>query len=287
MSASTKTKHAIGGFTVLEWPGAKPPRGRQLTVFGLPGLGSPGGMWSYLTEAVPEARIFSWDMRGRGDGVGLGGPTGLRQHAKDVAAILEELDLTDVVLVGHSMGAFLAPLVVQEAPTRIARVVMLDGGIRPDLPGIMRPWMARIAFTRELTRLDKDWKSFDDLLKAAKFDRSIKGRPDLKAKVEAILTDDFEETGRIRPRTDNARCAADAVDTFFGAETTPAFEALKVPTTALLASNKKWDGQVPFISDKQAERFAAKVDSLTWKRLPGNHITLVFDPAIADAVRGL
>src|SRR4051794_18075965 len=102
------TQQRVNGFTVTEWPGTGP------TVFCLSGLGSFAPTWVPFAESVPEAHVFGIDLRGRGNGQGMAGPTGLRQHAKDVAEVMAALDLTDVVVVGHSMGAYLAPLVAQE-----------------------------------------------------------------------------------------------------------------------------------------------------------------------------
>lgn len=49
-------------------------------------------------------RVIAWDMRGHGRStVGDDGIT-LEAVADDVAAVLEELDLTDALVVGHSMG---------------------------------------------------------------------------------------------------------------------------------------------------------------------------------------
>src|SRR5690348_15338778 len=46
-------------------------------------------------------------------------------YASDIAEILEELDLRDVVLVGHSVAAMIGALVVIGDPSRIAKLAML------------------------------------------------------------------------------------------------------------------------------------------------------------------
>jgi pimeloyl-ACP methyl ester carboxylesterase len=50
----------------------------------------------------------------------------------DTLAALEQDDLRDVVLVGHSFGSLIATLVTDRAPERIGHLVIIDGGIAQD-----------------------------------------------------------------------------------------------------------------------------------------------------------
>lgn len=280
MTVRTPLKHVVAGLTVTEWPGSGP------TVFGLPGLGSSGSSWTPLAEDLPDARVLSVDLRGRGDSQGLAGPTGMRAHAQDVARVLAELDLTDVVLVGHSMGAFLAPLVAQEAPDRVRRLVCVDGGVRPKFPFFMNARLVRLAFARQLRSMDKEWPSIEAVCAKGRVGRMVASRPDLLPRIVRMLTDEMavSPTGTLRPRLDTARAADDAADCFFGPDVPKALEALKVPALLLLAENKQWDGQKPFIADSQVAPWLAKNPLITMKRLPGNHVTVVFAPEVLEAV---
>src|SRR5690242_461980 len=96
MPTRTQLSHTIAsgtaaGLHVTEWPGSGP------TVVGLPGLSSSSAAWAPLAGQLPDARIVAPDLRGRGASQRLSGPTGLRAHARDVAAVMAELDLRDVV----------------------------------------------------------------------------------------------------------------------------------------------------------------------------------------------
>ncbi len=61
-------------------------------------------------------------------------PYGIRQHADDVAAVIEKLDLGRVVITGHSMGAFVALLTAERHPALVADVVLVDGGVALPVP---------------------------------------------------------------------------------------------------------------------------------------------------------
>ncbi|WP_248292441.1 alpha/beta fold hydrolase [Actinomycetospora sp. TBRC 11914] len=50
----------------------------------------------------------------------------LHGYARDILEIVEELDLTDVVIVGHSVGAIIALLAVAQAPERFSGLVLVS-----------------------------------------------------------------------------------------------------------------------------------------------------------------
>lgn len=270
--------HEVNGLTVTEWPGEGP------TVFCLSGLGSHAPTWAPFAASVPAARVFGIDLRGRGTGQGLTGPTGLRQHAKDVAAVLEALDLTDVVLVGHSMGAYLAPVVAQET-TRLKKLVLVDGGIRPALPFFMKPGLVRITFRKQLKDADKTFPSVEALAEKARVGKMLADRPDLKPALLEILAAESQQADGFRPKLDVDRCVADAVDCFFGPDNAPALAALDLPTDVFLAEHAKGTTDKPFVSDKAVTEAVAKQPLLNVKRLPGNHVTVLFAPEVAAAVQ--
>jgi lipase len=266
-------KRTVAGLEVTEWAGP------GQVVLGLPGLGSNAASWKALAESLPEARVLSLDLRGRGAGMGMTGATGLRGHAKDVARVMAELDLHDVVVVGHSMGAFLAPIVYQEARERIAKLVLVDGGVQPAFPFFMGPRMTRIAFGKELRSMDKQWPSVEALAKKGKVDKILASYPHLRPVVLQVLEDQLVNG---RPAVDVDRVVADAVDTFWGPDR-EALAEVKAPVELILAENAKYDGAKPFIADKAVAPWTAKMPNLTVRRLKGNHITVVFEPEVTAA----
>src|SRR5687768_17372021 len=153
MTTSTREhrQFEVAGLHVHEWPGAGP------MVVALPGLGSSGIVWSQLAEQIPDMRVVSPDLRGRGMSSSVAGPSGLRHHAADVAALLEQLDLTDVIVVGHSMGAYLAPVVAEQSPSRVSRLVLVDGGVPAELPFFMKEPVTRLTWKLAMRKARRDW----------------------------------------------------------------------------------------------------------------------------------
>jgi pimeloyl-ACP methyl ester carboxylesterase len=88
-----------------------------------------------------EMRLIAPDLRGRGGSTRIEGPWGITAHAEDLIAVLDHLSLARAdVLLGHSMGGFVAAVAAAQHPQRFGAVLMVDGG----LP------LARFGFLRHL-----------------------------------------------------------------------------------------------------------------------------------------
>lgn len=270
----------LAGLHVRIWPGTGP------CVVALPGLGSSGGAWQDLARRLPEAHIVAPDLRGRGRSPSGTGPSGLAGHARDVATLVDKLDISDIVLVGHSMGAYLSPVVAGELGDRVERLVWVDGGLRPAFPFFMGPTVTRMLFSRQLKRMDRDWADVRTFAQRH-IDASLRRRPELVEPVVEMLAAELGgEPGKLRPTLDTGRAIADAVDTFYGPSVVPALEALKVPAHAVLAAHSRGDTDKPFIADKVVAEWSAKLPDFTWERLDENHLTVLFTDAVARAVAG-
>ena len=270
---------SVAGLEVLHRLGSGP------TVVALPGLGSSGWAWEALAEALPTIDLYAVSLRGRGGSHQSTGAPGLAGHAQDVAEVMTELDLEDVVVIGHSMGAFLAPVVAQAVAGRIKHLVLVDGGIPPALPFFMRPALTRMAFGSQLRKGRGPFPDVEAALKKARVGPLIAGHPELLPVITRMLDRELGgKPGARVARTDIDRCVADAVDTFFGPSVEPALAALSVPAHVLLAEHAKKDSSKPFISDAAAAAAVAKQPLLQVRRLPGNHVTVVFAPEVAEAV---
>jgi hypothetical protein len=85
---------------------------------------------------------------------------------------------------------------------------------------------------------------------------------------------------------DVPRSAADAVDCFFNPEIQQALLELTVPTHLIAATNGTGDKAKAFLSDTVVDPVVARVPSLTFERLKGNHLTVLFTPEVRRAVAG-
>ena len=77
---------------------------------------------------------FAVDLRGRGDSNSLQGPFGMRNHAADMAAVINHFGWNRPDVIGHSMGGFVAAALVGLYPDAVGEVVFADGGLPLPMP---------------------------------------------------------------------------------------------------------------------------------------------------------
>jgi 3-oxoadipate enol-lactonase len=78
-------------------------------------------------------QVLMWDARGHGQSQPLVQPFTLQNCAKDLVALLDHLGIEQVVLVGQSMGGYIAQLVYLHHPQRVCAMVML-GSVSISMP---------------------------------------------------------------------------------------------------------------------------------------------------------
>lgn len=274
------TTDAVAGLGIRRW-GSTPPGGP--VVLALHGLTGTSAVWADLAGRL-EVPVVAPDLPGRGDSVVATAPPGLPGLARAVVRVADELGLDRVVVVGHSMGAFLAPLVVDGLGSRAAGTVLLDGGVRPERSLLHRPLVVRALFGVLTRRLVRRWPDADSYTAAAE-GRAATDDPDLsggfRAWSEAVLRADGDG---YRPALDPRRLVADGVDSLTRPPALDLLHRSGAPVHLLAAGHGADDRRPPFLSDGAVVAAARILPDLTWERLPANHATMLFHPAVAGAV---
>ena len=81
--------------------------------------------WSEVTAHLPGFRCIAPDLRGFGDSDASGSGYSVDESADDVAALVDEMDLENYVLVGHSMGGKIALALAARRPRGLQRLVLI------------------------------------------------------------------------------------------------------------------------------------------------------------------
>ncbi len=104
--------------------------GRGPTVALLHGAGDNAGTWFKVAPAlVASHRLVIPDLAGHGGSAPLAGPIAVSDILAGVEAVLDAAAPAEkVVLVGNSLGAWVAMLEAHRRPGRVARIVCVDGG---------------------------------------------------------------------------------------------------------------------------------------------------------------
>jgi pimeloyl-ACP methyl ester carboxylesterase len=75
-----------------------------------------------------DVTLVAPDLRGRGRSSAITGPFGITVHAEDLLRVLDHLGVERAVVVGHSMGAWVAATAATRHPDRVSAVLLIDGG---------------------------------------------------------------------------------------------------------------------------------------------------------------
>jgi pimeloyl-ACP methyl ester carboxylesterase len=85
--------------------------------------------WPVVARALPQARFIAADLRGRAGSADAPPPWDMTAHADDMAGVLDTLGVERAVVVGHSMGGFVAGWMAARHPDRVSALVLVDGGL--------------------------------------------------------------------------------------------------------------------------------------------------------------
>jgi pimeloyl-ACP methyl ester carboxylesterase len=260
-------------------------------------------------ELDGEVRLVAPDLRGRAcsrdvgmesDGSSAdesaGHEDGLAAHAGDVVAVLDALGAERAVLVGHSMGAFIAALTAARYPERVSALVLVDGGIgfpAPEgsdidaaLQAVIGPAMQRLSMTfgSEQEYLDF-WAAHPALgpLLAGGAEGFPPGARDTL--VEYLLHDLVEgDDGLLRSSCRLDVIRADGRDVLADPETLSAVRTTSVPTTFLWAPRGLLD-EPQGLYDESRLAAAHLPDRVRVQKVDGtNHYTVIWNDRGIQAV---
>ncbi|HUO87518.1 MAG TPA: alpha/beta fold hydrolase [Thermoanaerobaculia bacterium] len=100
----------------------------------LHGSGQQAGGWSAVAPGLSaDFTVHALDLPGHGDSEPAEGPLPMADIVAGVEAYLDSLE-APAILVGNSLGAWLATLRAHRHPERVARVVLVNGGALLNIP---------------------------------------------------------------------------------------------------------------------------------------------------------
>ncbi len=92
----------------------------------LHGITDSSHSWSSTTPFLADDyRTYALDQRGHGDSEKPIYGYSMAQFAEDVVAFMDKLDIEQAVIVGHSMGSFIAHQVASVYPQRVSHLVLI------------------------------------------------------------------------------------------------------------------------------------------------------------------
>ena len=137
------TRVAVNGVSlaVHEWPGEGP------ALVGVHGLTANHTCWASMADILsPDYRLIAYDLRGRGDSDKPETGYSLEMHCRDLSGLLDWYGLKNAIIMGHSLGAHIALRLAATFPTRVSKLVLVDGGIdvRAEVLDSLAPAIGRL-----------------------------------------------------------------------------------------------------------------------------------------------
>jgi lipase len=232
-----------------------------------------------VADALPDLNTIAVDLRGRGASAQLPGPYGMARHADDLVALMDSEHLDQVVVTGHSMGAFVALVLAHRHPGRVSWLVLVDGGPVVPMPEGADPEVVMQAVVgASLTRLGMTFSTREAYLDFWRAHPAFAGRwnPLIEAYVDHDLVG---EPPDLRSRVNAEAVRGDNIDILTGHDLADANEQLAHPTVLLLASRGMQDDPAPLYPQPVVDGWLATSPTASARRLDDlNHYMIVFDP---------
>jgi lipase len=252
------------------WPGRGAP------VVGLHGLTASHMNFVGIAERLAgRCALFAPDLRGRGDSDKPEGPYGLAQHARDVAAAMHAMGLGPSIIIGHSMGAFVATALAAQEPSLVSGLVLIDGGYVPDTPLAGSPGNdPNAALALRITHLRQTYPSRQAY---REFWRTQPHFPpeEWNPWVEAFLDYEVGGDSTVQPKASEAAVRADLLEVFQRDAINERLKSIHMPTLWLRADSGMTPGQPPLFPDARVADFRTYLPRLEDHKITGTtHYTI-------------
>ena len=266
------------------WPG------NGHTVFCLHGLTANCRSWDRVISAlIPDYQAIAMDLRGRGGSDQPDEGYDLTHHVADIIAVLDDLQLNQVVLCGHSLGAYIALRVAAQYPHRTAGLILVDGG------GSLLPSQWRridAAIQPALNRLDKDFENYDAYV------APLKAAPQFQpwsSYFDTYFTYELEtrHDGQVRNRIKFAHIKEEMTN-LQKESIASAYAKIACPTLILRATQGILTPDDQVLPQQAAENMVASIQQAQWLDIAhSDHYAILFqsipqrDEAIRDFLRAI
>lgn len=249
----------------LDFPGGDPP------VVLLHGLSANASEFRGLVDAglSPRYRVVAPDLRGRGKSDKPADGYSMRDHAEDVIALLDFLELDQIVIGGHSFGGLLAIFMAAEYAQRISRVVVIDAAIHmhPQVRELIKPSLDRLGQV---------------LPSVGAYMSQMRGAPHVAGfwddAIEGYFRAEIQENadGTAQSLT-SASAIAQALDGVQAEEWEELVSKVRQPVLLLNSTGEYGPpGSPPVVPAEHAIATSRAFADCKYVEIPGNHLTMVF-----------
>jgi len=235
--------------------------------------GLTANRWSWrglLRAGLGEGRrVIVPDLRGRGESAKPARGYTMDDHAQDLLALLDDLLIRQVDVVGHSFGGLLGTYLAAHHPQRVRRLVVVDAGLEATDPAVLpkiRPSLERLG------KPMPSWEAYLTAIKGAHYYADGFWDDDLEAFYRADVV--FLEDGQVRSVT-APHAIEQAVKGVINLDWASLFARVACPALLVNAPASFPNGLPPVLSEASARKTVALMQG-RYAAVEGNHITLAY-----------
>ena len=268
----------VAGGTLRTARSGPPPGEADAVVLAVHGITSSLEIWRSVARelsAGTRLALIAPDLRGRGQSWTLPGPYGITAHLADLISVLDEAGAPRAVVVGHSLGGFIAAGLAVEHAERVSGLVLVDGGLPvPPMPGSDLDEVLEEMFDAAFVRSATTFGSFDEYAESWQahpaFAQAWDDDVDAYSRYEAAGC-----PGEVRLAMSPAAVRADLTDLTYSERTSTAIERASVPTRLLRAARGMHDEPFPLLPRPIVDAFlASQPDALVEEVADVNHYSI-------------
>lgn len=242
--------------------------GENETIIAIHGLtGNHMQLQYYINALKGDYRVIAVDLKGRGNSVPAETVTGIETHTENIIELIEQLNIKNPIIMGYSMGAFIAANVASRLK-KIIGIILLDGAAISDehQKNIIEP---------SLGRLSKEYATPEEYIEEI---RNIYGRLGVE------WTDHLEEIGRYEIKEVNGICRSKSnerkiredLSSFYEYDPKQVFSKISCPIFLVHSNGNIGTNPPLFLKEHYRDTlvYAKDIYKVTSET---NHYTLVFE----------
>ena len=250
--------------------------GNGKNVISVHGLTANCRCWDVIAPAVaPKHRLLALDLRGRG--LSDKPQTGYSEehHLNDLKCVLDDLELENAILMGHSLGGYISMGFAARHPERVAGLILIDAG--GDLS--QAHWdKVTAAIKPAIDRLEMTFPSVDaflDLMKQAPFLQPWSDEIETYFRYDVV-----EDLGGVRSRI-HPRHIREEVSNKRETGAAQFYSKLKCPVLILRATEGIVTADDILLPDYAVEKMMKDISNARCVDVKGtNHYSILFQPNI-------
>lgn len=248
--------------------------GEEKAILCIHGITANCRCWDVIADALsPSHRVLAMDLRGRGLSGAPSTGYSMEHHCRDILAVLDDLGLERVVLMGHSLGAFISLIFGAKYPERVDRIILVDGGGKLSEDQLVKVFAG---IKPSLDRLGKVLPSFEaylDLMKKAPFLK------DWSQALETYYQYEIEEVaGGVRTNINPAHIEEEAVN-LGKVDISQVYGEISCPVLILRATEGMLARDDLLLPEDVTERMVREIANVRRVDVNGtNHYSIVFQP---------